>query len=723
MSDTDTAFSPFVVRDYTNSVSVSTYALPFTPITVIHIPSNLEEDLSNVFSDKRIVWDFGDGTSVEAVTATHTYLEPGKYKVGCFFYDSAGDSYFNIFTQDIDVYNYITDGISVSASKTNNIVLTAGKYTDPFLVTTGTSWQYYGDDRNKPVTVTGKLSGSSIVDYFDNNLQSLPYSHLYPYSSLYLNATSIDGRTEFIEISSFNPKVDQIFIKLEDNKIIRTTGSDPESFFCGTTGFEYVYYKDDIPSSKTNILFGYEPNTIKPFSNTSTVGVSASVIPNVDYHRLSITSNGIDSEGNTTTTFNIGKNKFNKTKISFVVKVKDSENFTIKTLPSSLSQSLSFYLVYTNNPPIVTEDLLNVIETESLIPIIAEDIPFLPFSYFTLTGVNTSNFFKGYFIPDITTNTLGVVLSANASINNITISGESVPFNIYQSDFYSIGKKNEDIDFAKQFQDIAFQPLFTDNKVLFKDFLGSIFGDLEAAQTSLGKVAYEKISNFVDNNDVLDYCNINQLISILRSMDGNDVRFQSSNFVYPGDLGRLINLLTINKNRLFGVENTYSNYFNNYGYANTDTYSKNLGSQVSINYTITAGTDIVAYEKFSGIYKRLNTYLPLCAAVISLTGTQYHLKDYNVTWGWDLVLPDNFTNAPPLSSASLENIEDLNGLYLFYEYIPREDGTITDSIINFYDPNTQSELFTTTYEDWSKQDGVIANIITNQLYKGLNLFT
>lgn len=708
MSDNiNTFFSYFFVKDYTNSYTASTFALPFTPLTFIPTFSDIE----GLFSNRRIVWDFGDGTVVEAVTATHTYLEPGRYVASCYFYNDIGESYFNSFTQNIDVYNYVPDNILISAPNTTSIVLTAGKYTDPFLITTSTSWQYYKEDRNKPVTVIGRLSGNTIFDYFNNNLQSIPYSHLYPYSSLYLSVTSRDGRTEFVEVSSFEARTEDIFIKLDQNNIIRTSGSDPESFFCGTTGFEYVYYKDDIPSPQTNILFGYEPGTIKPFSNTSTVGVSASVVQNTDIDHLSITSNGIDSEGNTTTVFNIGKNKFNKTKISFVVKAKDSDNFTIKILPNSLSLSLSFYLLYTNNPPLVTENLRDIITTELLVPIVAENIPYLPFNYFSLTGLNLEGFYKGYFIPNITTNALDVVLSANWTTGTDIFGGASVPFNIYQSDFYDIGKKNEDIDFQKQFEDLGFQSLFLDNKVLFKDFLGSIFGDLNAAQTSLGKVAYEKIANFVDNNETLDYSNVNQLISILRSMDGNDVRFQFNNFLYPGDLGRLINILTINQTRLFGTKNAYSSYFNNYGYINHETYGRNLGNQVSINYTVTAGRDIVAFEKYSGTYKRLNTYLPLCATTISLTGAEYYLGDYNDTWGWNLVLPNAYT------------IDEINNLYLFYEFLSGSDDTITDSVINFTDPNTSLGLSSVTYDEWSRRDGIIANIITNQLYKGLDLFT
>lgn len=36
---------------------------------------------------KNVLWDFGDGTTVEAKNATHSYKKPGKYKVTCTFFD------------------------------------------------------------------------------------------------------------------------------------------------------------------------------------------------------------------------------------------------------------------------------------------------------------------------------------------------------------------------------------------------------------------------------------------------------------------------------------------------------------------------------------------------------------------------------------------------------------------------------------------------------------
>ena len=46
----------------------------------------------------------------------------------------------------------------------------------------------------------------------------------------------------------------------------------------------------------------------------------------------------------------------------------------------------------------------------------------------------------------------------------------------------------------------------------------------------------------------------------------------------------------------------------------------------------------------------------------------------------------------------------------------------TDSIINFDDPNNTLTYGITSYNDWSKDNGIMSNIFANSLYEGLNLF-
>ena len=155
------------------------------------------------------------------------------------------------------------------------------------------------------ISIISFISGSSTSDYFEINDRH--YTHLYPSHSTYLLLTGSKNETEFVEVSSFEVPGTSIYTKLSNSTVVETNKEDPDGIFSGNVGTRMIYTKDDIASSKINVLFGYDSNTLKPISNTSTVGVSANIAKNTDLHHLSITSNGLDSEGFTKNLFKIAK--------------------------------------------------------------------------------------------------------------------------------------------------------------------------------------------------------------------------------------------------------------------------------------------------------------------------------------------------------------------------------------------------------------------------------
>lgn len=675
-----------------NSSTTGNYTIEAAGPATINVPILEQLDTSSSITDagrlsnRRIVWDYGDGTSSEAMTGRHSYSQPGRYKVSCYLYDRTGESYYDTFTQSVDVIDYVPNFITLSATNTSQYILTAGRITDPILITRSTSWQYYEGDKQKPISIMSYISGSQSPDYF--KLTDRHYAHLPPSHSVYLLLTGSNNETEFTEVSSFNIEGTSIYTKLSNGTIVETDEYDKDGFFSGSTGSTLIYTKDDVQNSQINVFFGYESSVLKPITNTSTVGFKASVVENSDLYNLSITSNGIDGEGFTTNSFNINKNKFSNSKVGFVVKVKDSQDFTIRDLPLLNNVSI-----------VLTDGIVNY-----------------PASFYSnlgsLSSLTTGGFFKGYMIAEIPTLTENLFLSANCVVNSVSLTGVSDTFNIYPSGgYYNIAKRGEDIDFKEQFKSIAFQPLFLDKKILFEDFLGSIFGNISSTQTSIGKTTYEKIKNFVDNNTVLDYSNMDQLVATLELLNENTTSLKTSNSITPGDITRLINLLSINHSRLFGTRNKFNENFKTYGYLDNEYYGSNLGEEVSIYYTVTAGTNIVAFERFSGNYKLLNTYLPLCATTVTISaGNTYNLAEYNDTWGWGLILPTDGYGI------------NMSNYYLFYEHIPAINGTITDGVINFNDFNNTLSYNNSSYQVWSQEDGIISNILSHQIYKGLNLF-
>jgi hypothetical protein len=280
-------------------------------------------------------------------------------------------------------------------------------------------------------------------------------------------------------------------------------------------------------------------------------------------------------------------------------------------------------------------------------------------------------------------------------------------------------------------KDLRFQESLVDKNVLFDDFLGAIYNQTNPIDDNLGAKLYEKISNFIENTQDVDRNEISALISQIEMMDG-DVLNNVSN--YPESIKRILNLISISKNKLNGYENKFAENFDIKGYSSKETYGKNLGDQINtLSYTITAGTDIVALEKFSNTYKRLNTYIPLLAEIISLTSiyiqpdlistyyqpnstntyirpmNKYVLSSYNDTWGWPLVLPSDFTS------------KDFDKYYTFFEYVSTYDKTITDYTLDFN--NSMCTIpQSASYIDLYKKNGIFDHILKDKLRSQLRLF-
>lgn len=677
--------SLFKTFNYTGVLALSSYTLPFT-----NFYFRPEFNQEGARSNSRVLWDFGDGTSSESLTGQHYYNLPGVYNVTCHFYDRQGNVTTDI--ESVTAYNFINNSLTVSTA-TSSVVLTASKIKTPISVTRFNSYQVQS---SSSLSIVPFASGAE-DNYYDTNLVNAYYGHLYPFSSFYQLLPTAKNTTEFVEISSFTTSDDSLYYRLSGAAIVRCSSTDSGSVYCGSSGTAVVYFKSDIAIPLVNLYFGYEPGGLLYSSNSyDTVLSGVTIVENTDYNYLNITSCGLEAEGTQQSSYQINKNKFANTKIGFVVKIKDSENFTIKkplisTLTLQLKRGSTVFntaTFSTNNTGLSANKLLGVYRgtltlSESALPLNSAGSPA------PLTGVYIN------------------CIVNNLPPSNTSLSGQSNTFDIYPvKGLYTIAKINEDIDLTQKFKDISLQSLFLDNKVLYDEFLGNIFGTIDSDQTTIGKLTYEKISNFISNNRTLDYSNINNLYSLFEELNIDTLKFSENNYRYPAELARLIDILSINKSRLFGSVNAYNEDFDTRGYHNSEVYGTNLGSEVSIFQTITAGQGLIAYERFGNIIKVVNTYQPVSA----VNSNNYIISNYNDSWGWGLVLPNTGYGV---------KIKDY---YTFYNHIPTIEGSIKDSIINFADTNTTITPNTSSYNNWSQQDGIIANLISNQLYKGLDLF-
>ena len=739
----------YTVAGATNQESLTGYALDNYPMT---FRPAVGEQWPVEFSDKRIVWDYGDGTKSEAITGVHAYTKPGTYKVRSYIYDNKGNGYYNTFSVEVDIYDYISDRIEISA--TEDIIHLTGEVKNPIKLTQYNSIRAIQEnDGNTPTILcyAEPLTFESRYDYFTSNIIDLTYGHLLP---SYTFIQKFNG-TENLQVSSVNIETqDNIYVTIIDQEVV--TSIEPinnTSTIAGVSSKNDIYFRSDIPGN-FNLLFGFEQGSIGDFLNTTDYGVSATIEENPSVEALTITSNGIDGEDIALDVFNINPIKFSCTQSSFVIKLKDDERFTNKSLP-----------IMDINPHQDSDHLqVEITLTDGVSTYDAEFYSdFSDLSSYLVSG-DTYNgyaggFFKGFFYIDTDDVLENVYLSATTTVSGNIITGNSSTFSIYPKDYYIVAKYGEDVDFTDVYRDVAKQPLFNDTKILLNEFLGGIFGDIESALDSIGKSTYEKIQNFTNNNTVIDYCNIDQLASILYTI--NLPRINS--YSLPPKVKRLMDILSISQSRLFGNINQNREDFNSFGYIEDDFYGLDRCSPIPEDGPVFENQNIVAFEKYSGRWTTLNSNLPLsasrppqlktfyfdipkdadglttcfrfltCTPITTETSTSilveneyfhmclegdydmegifspytkyYQLSDYNDTWGW------------PLTPDKDGTIFDVYKFYYKSSYMKTD---VDNSIINFNDSNTTINK-TYTNKEWSQPNGVMSHIFSNSIYDGLGL--
>jgi hypothetical protein len=285
------------------------------------------------------------------------------------------------------------------------------------------------------------------------------------------------------------------------------------------------------------------------------------------------------------------------------------------------------------------------------------------------------------------------------------LTGESNLFNLYPlSGEFNISKINEDFDASSYYKSLILNETLEDRYVFFNDFLGTIVGNLTSQPYELGKTVYEKIANYVSNNSDIDAANLDQLLSFCKELS---VQFEQYNYPFPPQLARLVNILSIKHKKLWGERNKFNLQFENYGLSN----NKNLGTQLStLTSVISSGYSLVAYEKFSNAYLVVNNVEILSAGLPLNYGTKIPLSAYNYDWGWGLVSP---------KSLSGDRISDF---YSFYNYIPTYEDSYRENIIDWDNPLTTLTFTNSSFAEWSRDSGIMQNILSYELTKGLRLF-
>lgn len=696
MSKINTTYALFEVQDYKNESTLSSYNLDITPLTFkADLPST---DFYSDINKFEALFDFGDGTVGTGLTASHTYTLPGEYKVRMIINDCENNSLLGSYSVDVNIYDYIENTFTVEIED-NTLPLSAGEFSKPITITNKAP--FYQDSTNIFYTV----SGLTIPNYFD--LTPYKFNHLQKYYSFYEKSYIENlSANEYNEIPFISVSGSNLYVKLSGNEIVDAKSTDLDSVFVGTSGREsYYFLTDELASERIvidlfkdrNKIFSRDNSlnySLNNYNNNLSISLTANVGTtslSANLSSLTINDNGLTEEGDDEAQiFDISPVQFKKAPIPFFIKPTSISNYTVKGL--TLNGSITGRLYDSNNQEVNTS-YYSISSLNS-----------------SISGIDTDYWFYGNLtyddgLPGFDSFTLGVSAEFTNSAETFQLTGKSVSFSIYPKDYYYFAKTNEDIDYTEVFKSLRFQEILLDKNILFDDFIGSIFGNISSNNSSLGKTLNEKIFNFVNNNTNIDSCNLNSLISISNQLDETSNVYDESLFNFPPAIVRLMNMFSTDYNQFKGTTNKFKENFNDRGISTGDKYGKNLGTEINTySYTVTAGTDIVALEKFSNNYSLLNTYQPICA----VDALQYKLSEFNNDWGWPLVLPISFTST------------DLSKFYTFYEYTSGFEGTVYDGIVNYADILNTFDISTTLSS--FKGDNNIEDIaIRNSLFSSLSI--
>lgn len=431
----DNKYLFFYVQNHTGTYTTSGYTLPCTPFVFTPV---LDTGSDDKVSTTRFMWDFGDGTTLQSVTAAHHYALPGTYNVTCYLYAASGQGYESAFTQSIIVKDYISDTLAVKACIAP--VIESGHYQSPFTISRFNSWQTYPALSSAGATIMLFASGTNSPIINPDDYAKDKYAHLKPYARFAVEEynASIDAY-EFIPVDRIKTiNNSEIYVRLNSsNEIELCDASDLGATLAGTSGNRVVYYVDDAVKATADNSFPRAVLTLAFFDTTdffdndsygknipktqypvlrqiTSNSYTPVIVNQIGLSSLSITSNGVDREGlsGVASQFGIAPSKFVGQKIPFVIKAKDNSGYTIKSIPNLTAVPLT-------NPLTPFDVKIRLVDIDG--NTITNGIVFNQ-DFATLSGTTIGGVYMGY-------------LSANTTYSDVRICAETL---IETNNYYSV---------------------------------------------------------------------------------------------------------------------------------------------------------------------------------------------------------------------------------------------------------------------------------------------
>ena len=694
MSNQNTYIS-FDVIDFSGNLTLSAYTLPITPLKFV---PNFDRRGAH-----QVLWDFGDGTTSRSFSASKVYNFPGKYKVTFILYDCNKNAMISTESVYVTIIDYLPLSIDMFVGET--LLLTEASdpvvtENDMNLAIPDDAFEFKCGQVGGPIYVYSKfphyqppldvfynIRGSSDINYWD--IVDDRYSHLDKFHTLYTSTYNYAiSASQFIPIDKISNDPVDVYVQILNGDIVRCRPTDDGACFAGTESNIPIYLKTDSPAyilvdfnfDKTNYVYPHKENF--DYINNITTTLSANISFNTPDH-IKITSNGMSGEGLPIAAFEIGSIKYYNTKIGFTLTIKDNSDYTIKHTDFIRLSDLN--ITITSGGDVVSGDKYEL-------GVVDESIP---------------GAFRGYvkFFNDTTPlSSANINISANITSDDsstYTLSATTSNFTVYPSGYTDMYRKNEDMDATNILKDMRFQEILLDKDILFDDFIRGVWGGV--SHESIGTKTYEKISNFVANTQDPNTCNVTHLDSLGDLM--NHKNFGETTYNIPVAIQRVVDLVSIDINKLLGSPNKFAENFDIRNRATKDEFGRNIGDVIDpMTYIVDSNVPIVALEKFSNNYKLLNTTQP-CSA----TGTtQFPLSTYTSDWGWPLVLPTPF------------QFVDIEKYYIFFDYVEAFDNTMIGGVVDFENGGTTISE-DTTWGDMYTDGGVVDCMVLDAISQTLQI--
>lgn len=628
---------------------------------------------------KHVLWDFGDGTQKEGYYAEHSYKRAGKYKISCMFFDINRKSWVNDYSIHVIVKEVLPTMIQFDKEFTKSQV----KCSKPERIARLQAFNSQTVKNDLKIKIE-RIFDEEYYEDTEKNYESLDNSILKDKNAywtlmentkqFYYNTNEVFSEN-LVPTKIFTPKYDKIYGKFYYNQItdeidlalyqvipyknidnnlkkipvlnpnvkLNLKTESHKNFdvhqvyleeqlpkdvsYVGKRAWVDVFYKCDFlgDDNTFSIFFDIEEENIDGYSDSSPnyinivpLGFNVNVLPN-DIHdvKVAMTTDGF-------------------IRLDDGVSIGDDDCFIDKHLMGSLFQDLEldvflFPFIKHENGYYIPKDLsINCkVEFNDCDSHLFENVKRV-FPWFVR-------------VPFGLGSTLDSMVFASVDSDTEEITFE-IPFKkqLLSLNEIIIPKEHQHRENIDRLLDVYLShPMWNEKnnvREMFRLLLGN--GYLDTVMTNS--------KNFIDNTQNVRTCYLSNLISMLQSM-GEDVSlYEFSNFEGNNELKGFVRLLSMNHSELVGhlMDETPEIKIS------LNDSGSDVGQQIDITSILTLDRDkkLISIDdeeildNFKGDIILRDNYTNETKIVSFFTVPEdtISLCDYNTSWGWNLLLPNEF---------------------------------------------------------------------------------